>query len=157
MHAVPYMARVSRLVAIMLVAGCMKAPQAPAPQQLNVAKSPAEIVRAAISEFTAAGFQVAQSDTTTGTIVAQKSGSPDTQTADITCKYQRGSPYGRLAQATLVVNLSAKPGTAGSDVVIGSIVHTDFSALPGAFNHAANDTDCVSSGAIEKRIAAAVR
>ena len=143
--------------ALLSIAGCMKAPPAPTPEQLHVDKSPAEIVRAAVSEFTAAGFQIAQSDTAAGTVVAQKTGTPDTHTADITCKYQRGSPYGRLAQATLVVKLSTKPGGGGSDVVIGSVVHTDFSALPGAFNHAPNDTDCVSSGAMEKRIAAAIR
>lgn len=124
MPAVTHIMKLSGVVALISVAGCMRAPQAPAPEQLNVAKSAAEIVRAATSEFTAAGFQIAQSDTTIGTVVARKSGSPDTQTADIACKYQRGSPYGRLAQATLVVNLSAKPGTNGSDVVIGSIVHT---------------------------------
>jgi len=135
----------------------MKAPPAPAPEQLHVDKSPADVVRRAAAEFTAAGFQIAQSDTAAGNVVAQKAGTPDTQTADIACKYQRGSPYGRLARATLVVNVSAKAAGSGSDVVIGSLVHTDFSALPGAFNHAPNDTDCVSSGAIEKRIAAAVR
>ena len=143
--------------ALLSIAGCMKAPPAPAPEQLHVDKSPSEIVRAATSEFTAAGFQISQSDTAAGTVVARKTGTPDTRTADITCKYQRGSPYGRLAQATLVVSLSTKPGSSGSDVAIGSVVHTDFSALPGAFNHAPNDTDCVSSGAMEKRIAAVVR
>ena len=143
--------------ALLSIAGCMKAPLAPAPEQLHVDKSPEAIVRAAASEFTAAGFQISQSDTTAGTVVARKAGTPDTQSADITCKYQRGSPYGRLAQTTLVVTVSAKRAAGGSDVVIGSLVHTDFSALPGAFNHAPNDTDCVSSGAIEKRIAAAVR
>jgi len=145
------------LLSLLAFAACMKAPPAPAPEQLHVDKSPADIIRKATTEFTAAGFQVAQSDTAAGIVVAQKAGTPDTQTEDITCKYQRGSPYGRLARATLVVNLSAKPASSGSDVVIGSLVHTDFSALPGAFNHAPNDTDCVSSGAIEKRIAAAVR
>lgn len=142
---------------LLSAAGCMKAPPAPAPEQLHVDKSPGEIVRAAVSEFTAAGFQISQSDTAAGTVVARKTGSPDTRTAEIACKYQRGSPYGRLAQATLVLALSAKPSTTGSDVVITSVVHTDFSALPGAFNHAPNDTDCVSSGAVEKRIAAALR
>lgn len=156
MFAVAYMRRLCGLT-LMSIAACMKAPPAPAPEQLHVDRSPAEVVRAAISEFTAAGFQIAQSDTAAGTVVARKGGTPDTRTADVTCKYQRGSPYGRLAQATLVVNLSAKAATNGTDVVIGSIVHTDFSSLPGAFNHAPNDTDCVSSGAIEKRIAAAVR
>ena len=156
MFAVAHMRKFSVLT-LLSTAACMKAPPAPAPEQLHVDRAPAEIVRRAISEFTAAGFQIAQSDTSAGTVVARKAGTPDTQTADITCKYQRGSPYGRLAQATLVVNLSARPTATGTDVVIGSLVHTDFSSLPGAFNHAPNDTDCVSSGAIEKRIAAAVR
>lgn len=156
MFPVAYMTKLS-LLSLLALAACMKAPPAPAPEQLHVSRSPAEVVRMATTEFTAAGFQIALSDSTAGTLLAQKAGTPDTQTADITCKYQRGSPYGRLARATLVVNLSAKPASSGSDVVIGSLVHTDFSALPGAFNHPPNDTDCVSSGAIEKRIAAAVR
>ena len=156
MFPLAHMRRVSCLILLTMVA-CMKAPPAPAPEQLHVDRSPAEIVRMATRELTAAGFQIAQSDTAAGTVVARKAGTPDTQTADITCKYQRGSPYGRLAQATLVVNLSARPASSGTDVVIGSVVHTDFSALPGAFNHAPNDTDCVSSGAVAKRIAAAIR
>jgi hypothetical protein len=63
------------------------------------------------------------------------------------------------AEATMTVNVSAKAASSfGSDVLIVSSVHNDFSKLPGIYaQQASSDDECVSSGVIEKRIAEALR
>jgi hypothetical protein len=144
--------------ALALSSGCMKAPPPPQPTQLHVARPPAEVVRTATRELTQAGFQIDSSDANTGTVVAHRTRTPQEHGGDVTCKYQQGSLFATRAQSTLATAVTARPGASGgSDVGVTSIVHMDFSNMPGQFRAKPNDTDCVSSGVIEKRLVAALQ
>lgn len=146
------------LVLIALAACVPPAPEPIAPTQLHVTHTPAEVVQTATRELAAAGFEVSVSDAAGGTVVAKRVRAPDEQGEDVKCKYAHGSIAGKGAEATLTTNVTARPASGGSDVQISSFVRTDFSRLPGIFaNQPANDKDCVSSGAIEKKIADALK
>jgi hypothetical protein len=144
-----------------LVLSVSCAPPAPtpiAPTQLHSGRTPTEAVQVATRELVAQGFEVSVSDAAAGTVVVKRVRSPDAQGDDITCRYAHGSMAGRGAEATMTVNVSAKAGSSGSDVVLTSLVRTDFSRMPGIFaQQASNDTDCVSSGLVEKQLADALR
>lgn len=148
------------LISALLVAStsCMKAPLPPAPEQLTVTKSPGEATQIAARELTAAGFEITTSDAANGTVVATRLRTPEAHAGDVACKFQKGSIHDRRADATLVVTVNARPAADGSQVQISSVVRTDLSRVPPPFaKEGTNETDCVSAGAVEKRVAAALR
>jgi hypothetical protein len=129
-----------------------------APAQFNVARPPSEVMRVATQELTTAGFEITQSSSGAGPVVARRVRSPEAQGTDVTCGFERGSPAASGAESTMLVTVSAAPVRDGSLLQIKTVVRTDFSKLPGALaQQPANDLECVTSGALEKRIADSLR
>lgn len=160
MGAVISMRALSFAVATLALDGCVPPKPAPvAPTQLRVARTPTEVVQVATRELATAGFAITVSDAAAGTVVARRVRTPDAHGADVTCQYKHGSMAATGAEATMTVNVSAKAASSfGSDVLVVSSVHNDFSKLPGIYaQQASSDDECVSSGVIEKRIAEALR
>ena len=150
--------RTLALVVCTALGACLKAPEPPAPAQLTTTRSPGEVVQIASRELTAAGFEIASTDAATGAVVARRVRTPNAHQTDVKCSFQRGSIADERAEASFVVRVNARQeSTGGSQVEITSSVRTDRSNLPAPFKTGPNDKDCVSTGAIEKRVADALR
>lgn len=145
------------LLALTALAACLTPPPQLAPSQLHVAHTPAEVVQITTRELTLAGFEIAVSDANAGTVVGKRAKTPDEQGADMVCEYKHGSMASGESRATLTESVSAKTApSGGSDVVINSTVTMDFSNMPPMFRGGFKDSDCASSGAVEKKLAAAL-
>ena len=145
------------LCATLSVAACLKAPTPPAPSQLTVAKPPVDVVQISSRELTAAGFEITTTDPANGIVVAKRLRTPTAHAGDVACKYQKGSIADKRAESTLIVTVNARSATGGSEVQISSTVQTDLSNMPPPFKAGVSDSDCASSGVVEKRIADALR
>ena len=133
-------------------------PNAPAPVALTSSKPPSEVIQQAAAQLAAIGFEVTQSDVPSGSLTARRVRTADAHGADVTCRWRRGSMAGALGEAAYTVSVNARQSGNGTAVQIASSIHTDYSKSVGPFSSKpASDTDCVSAGVIEQRLADAVR
>lgn len=130
----------------------------PAPVALSVARSPGDVVRIAAQTLTSAGFEITTSDEAGGILTARLTRSPETHGDAITCSYDRTSAAGRGGRATYTESIVARSAATGSEVTITPRVVTEYSQLPRLMGVQMTDseTDCVSAGTIERRVAAAL-
>jgi hypothetical protein len=145
-------------LATVIPAGCLRPPTPLGPAQFTVSRSPSEVMRVATQELTSSGFEITQAGSSAGSVVARRVRSPEGQGTDVACSFDHGSAAASGAESTMLVTVSAAPVRDGSKLQIKSVVRTDFSKLQGALaQQPANDLDCVTSGALEKRIADSLR
>ena len=124
---------------------------------LRTARSKADIVQVATRELTSAGFEVATSDTTAGTVTANRKRERRGNFDYITCKFAENS----LAETNLVSTVTVTVTTSSSgdarSVDIGASVLAAYPGLEGSpLPRSESRTDCVSTGVIEKQIATAL-
>lgn len=137
---------------VIAVAACVQPVTAPKPTTLHVTRPAADVVRLAARTLTSDGFEITTSDGTTGVLTAKLARSAADLDSLVKCGYRTGSMAGAMAHATLSVHVSASPSAGGSDVVVGSAVHVVREQPP--LGSVESDTDCASSGLIERQIAA---
>ena len=148
-------ALVCTLVALI---GCAPQPlPQPGPTTLRTSRSKAEIVRLATRELTSAGFEIATSDTTAGSVTAKRTRERRGNFDYITCKFAEASlaETNLVSTVTVTVTTSSSNGTSSVDVgasVLATYPGLEDSPLP----RSESQTDCVSTGVIEKQIAGAI-
>lgn len=153
------MLRFATLTAVCLsVASCMRpSPKKPEPLTLHSARSIYDATQIAANVLAAGGFELATLDVGAGVVAGKRVRSADAQGRDVVCHAPQGSVVATTEEITFTVNVASRPVSDGSDVLIRSTVRTDYSHVPGALRSMPpSDIDCVSSGAVEKRIADAL-
>ena len=143
--------------AIILVA-CAPSPlPQPEPVSLKSSRSKAAIVQMATRELTAAGFEIASSDTVAGTLSAKRTRERRGNFDYITCKFAENSLAETNLVSTLTVNVTTSSSTDINTVEIGTSVLATYPGLEDSpLPRAESRSDCVSTGAIEKQIATAL-
>lgn len=143
-----------------LVVGCTRpAPLVPPqPARLTTARPVAESIRLAARALIEAGFEVTTADEASGVLTARLVRSPENHGTALACSYERTSAPGRGGRSTYTVSLVARPVGSVSEVTIAPRVVTEYSQLPRLMGaqFPESETDCVSSGEIERRLAAAL-
>jgi hypothetical protein len=142
-----------------VLVGCAPQPPLtqPEPATLRTSRSKAEIVQAATRELGSAGFEIATSDTTAGTVTAKRTRERRGNFDYITCKFAEAS----LAETNLVSTLTVTVTTtsSGGTNTVG-VAATVLSTYPGLEDsplpRSESRTDCVSTGVIEKQITTAI-
>ena len=145
--------------AALLVAGCTQAKlEAPAPVSMKTSRSKAQVVQLASRELTAAGFEVAASDTAAGTLTAKRTRDRRGNYDYITCDFAENSLAESNLVSTMTVTVSTTPGgNTSNSVRIGASVLAAYPSLEGTpLPRSESHTDCVSTGVIEKQIATAL-
>jgi len=144
--------------AVILVGACAPAPlPAPEPVSIKSARSKADVVRVTTRELTSAGFEIASSDTTAGTVSAKRTRERRGNFDYITCKFAENSLAETNLVSTITVTVSTSASTDMNNVEIGSSVLATYPGLEGTpLPRAESRSDCVSTGAIEKQIATAL-
>ena len=147
------------MVAILATAACVPAPlEQAAPVALKAPKSKAEAIRIASRELTAAGFEIAASDTSAGTLSAKRTREKRGNFDYISCKFAENSLAETNLESTLTVTVSATGAGSESDVRITSAVLAKYPGLEGSpLPRSESQSDCASTGAIERQIATALR
>lgn len=102
------------------------------------------------------GFDILTSDAGAGLLIARRFRSGEENKDFVRCvagiESNHRKTIGALwLQTSITVTVTAKPQTRGSEVRVGGRVHTAYS---GKFPE--SDTDCVSSGVAEQRVASAL-
>jgi photosystem II stability/assembly factor-like uncharacterized protein len=139
-------------------AACASAPLAqPEPVTLKSARSKADVVQVATRELTSAGFEIAASDTAAGTLTAKRTRDKRGNYDYITCKFAEASLAETNLVSTLTVTVSATGTGATSDVQVrGSVLATYPGLEESPMARSESQTDCASTGAIERQIATAL-
>ena len=132
-------------------------PEQLAPVSVRSARSRADIVRVATRELTSAGFEISTSDTTSGSVTAKRTRDKRGNFDYITCKFAENSLAETNLVSTLTITVAASPGSDSSDVQIrGSVLATYPGLEDSPLPRSESQTDCASTGAIERQIAAAL-
>jgi len=115
-------------------------------------------VRVATRELTSAGFEIATSDTTAGTLTATRKRDRRGNYDFITCDFAQNSLAESNLVSTMTVTVSTtSSGGAGNNVEIGASVLATYPSLEGSpLPRSESHSDCVSTGMIEKQIATAL-
>lgn len=144
------------LVGVLVLAACAPATPltAPGPVRYHTSESAAQVLQTVSDALIANGFDIAQSDATTGVIGATMTKSPANLGSAVTCRFPMSSMAATMGRATVRVNVSAHPGaTGGSDVLIATRVRTDYSKTIGELKGTpTSETDCVSTGTLEAEL-----
>lgn len=120
---------------------------------LRTTRSRADVVQVAKRELTAAGFEVSASDSVAGTLTAKRQRERRGNFDYITCKFAENS----LAETNLVSTLTVTVAATGSTVDIHSTVLATYPGLEGSpLPRSESQTDCASTGVIEKKLASAI-
>ena len=129
----------------------------PEPVTFKTARSRADVVQMATRELTSAGFEIAASDTAAGTLTAKRKRDRRANYDYITCKFAEASLAETNLVSTLTVTVSVTGAGATSDVQVhGSVLATYPSLEASPLVRSDSQTDCVSTGAIERQIATAL-
>ena len=141
-----------------LLVGCVPAPlEQPAPASVRTNRSRADIVQTATRELTSAGFEIAASDTTAGSLTAKRTRDKRGNFDYITCKFAENSLAETNLVSTLTVNVAATPSGQASDVQIRATVLATYPGLEDSpLPRSESQTDCVSTGVIERQVATAL-
>ena len=144
--------------AILLVSACVPAaPEQLAPVSVRSSHSRADIVRIASRELTSAGFEISGSDTTAGSVTGKRTRERRGNFDYIACKFAENSLAETNLVSTLTVTVAAAPSGEASDVQIrGSVLATYPGLEDTPLPRSESQTDCASTGAIERQIAAAL-
>ena len=145
--------------AALLVAGCTQAKlEAPAPVSMKTSHSKAQVVQLASRELTAAGFEVAASDTAAGTLTAKRTRDRRGNYDYIDCDFAENSLAEQNLVSTLTVTVATTSPAAGTNAVeIGASVLATYPGLESSpLPRSESRSDCVSRGVIEKQIATAL-
>jgi len=144
---------------VVLVSGCLTSPiVAPSPVEFHAGKAAPQAIQIAALALASAGFRVAQADSLGTALTANRWATHNGNEDYVRCRYPKGSDAAANRATTLFITLRAKPDTMGSDVTIGGRVTTTYPGYQGtAMAIAPNDTDCVSTGAIERQLEIALR
>jgi len=147
----------SALVVATVVA-CVPAPLAqPEPVALKSTRSRSEIVQTATRELTSAGFEVSASDTTAGTVTAKRTREKRGNFDYITCKFAENSLAETNLVSTLTVSVTTTGAAGSSDVQIrGTVLATYPGLTDSPVARSESQSDCVSTGAIERQLASAL-
>lgn len=141
------------LPALALSACVSSAPPQAEPVSLRSTRSKAEVVQIATRELTAAGFTIAASDTAAGTVTAKREREKRGNFDYITCKFAENS----LAETNLMSTVTVTVAATGSNVDIRSSVLAAYPNLEDSpLPRSESQTDCASTGVIEKKLAAAL-
>lgn len=146
------------VLAVLACTACVPTPLVqPEPVSLKSSHSKADVVQMASRELTSAGFEIAASDTAAGTLSAKRTREKRGNYDYITCKFAESSLAETNLEATLTVTVNASGTGASSDVRIGTSVLAKYPNLEGTpLPRSESQSDCVSTGAIEKQLAAAL-
>lgn len=152
------MIRRSAAVVVLVALACVPPPpEQLAPVAVRSTRSRPEIVRIATRELTAAGFEIAASDTSAGSITAKRTREKRGNFDYITCKFAENSLAETNLVSTLTVTVAATGSGSASDVQINGAVLATYPGLEDSpLPRSESQSDCASTGAIEKKIAAAV-
>jgi hypothetical protein len=142
---------VAALVALM---ACVPPPPpAAAPRLMRTTLRPERVVQVSAQELAAADFEITLSDAPGGVLQARRvrknPGNGDYQI----CRWPKGSLGDTQTRSTLQVSVSAVASNDSSNVRIGASMSSIVEVLDGK----ASDSDCVSNGVIEQRLAAALK
>jgi hypothetical protein len=150
--------RVAPIFTFALLVGCVPAPlEQPAPASVRTTRSRADIVQTATRELTSAGFEIAASDTTAGSLTAKRTRDKRGNFDYITCKFAENSLAETNLVSTLTVTVAATTSGAASDVQIRAGVLATYPGLEDSpLPRSESQTDCVSTGVIERQIAGAL-
>jgi hypothetical protein len=151
---------------LIAIVGCSPTPPLTPPEPVSIksARSRADIVRVATRELTSVGFEIASSDTTAGTLTATRKRDRRGNYDYITCDFAENSLAESNLVSTMTVTVSTSSpsaggggGGGGTNVEIGSSVLARYPNLEGTpLPRSESHSDCVSTGVIEKQIAAAL-
>jgi len=150
---------VAVIAALFCLVGCT--PQqplsAPEPTSLRTSRSKAEIVQIATRELTSAGFEIATSDTASGSVTAKRMRERRGNFDYITCKFAEASLAETNLVSTLTVTVTTSAASGGTAVNVGATVLATYPGLEDSpLPRSESRTDCVSTGVIEKQIAGAI-
>ena len=152
--------RIHAACALVAIVGCAPTPplKAPEPVSIRSSRSKADVVRVATRELTSAGFEIATSDTTAGTLTATRKRDRRGNSEYITCDFAQNSLAESNLVSTMTVTVSTtSSGGAGNNVEIGASVLATYPSLEGSpLPRSESHSDCVSTGTIEKQIATAL-
>jgi hypothetical protein len=145
------------VVALMALACVPPPPEQLAPVAVRSTRSKPEIVRIATRELTSAGFEISASDSSAGSITAKRTRDKRGNFDYITCKFAESSLAETNLVSTLTVTVAASGSGDASDVQIRGAVLATYPGLEDSpLPRSESQSDCASTGAIEKKIAAAV-
>ena len=146
------------VLSVLIAAACVPSPLAqPEPVSLKSSRSKADVVQVASRELTAAGFEIAASDTAAGTLSARRTREKRGNFDFITCKFAENSLAETNLESVLTVTVSASGTGATSDVRIATSVLAKYPNLEGTpLPRSDSQTDCASTGAIERQLATAL-
>jgi len=145
--------------AALAIVGCKQSTfEAPAPVSLKTSHSKARVVQLASRELTAAGFEVATSDTLAGTLTATRTRDRRGNYDYIDCNFAENSLAEQNLVSTLTVTVATtSPGAGTNSVEIGASVLAKYPGLEDSpLPRSESRSDCVSTGTIEKQIAKAL-
>ena len=150
--------RTSAFVALLLAVACVPPPpEQLAPVTTRSTRSRADIVRVATQELRSAGFEISASDSTTGSVSAKRTREKRGNFDYIACKFAENSLAEQNLESTLTVNVSVSGSGDASDVQIRGTVLASYPGLEESpLSRADSQTDCASTGVIERQIAAAL-
>lgn len=131
---------------------------APAPLSFHASRSAKEATQVAAVALINAGFRVTQTDSIGQTLTASRTATHSGNDQYVTCNLPKGSAAAANSETTLTIDFKATPAASGSDINVESRVRTSYPGYVGtSMETAPNETDCVSSGAMEQQLAAALR
>ena len=105
-----------------------------------------------------AGFQVTQADSLGMELTASRSSLANGNEEFVICQLPRNSGAAANRATTLRIAFSAKPADGGSDLVVASRVTTSYPGYDGTpMAMPTNESDCISNGTMERRLADALR
>jgi len=153
------MRRILALLSAMALSGCLPTRAvAPAPLSFHSSRSAKEAAQVAAVALINAGFRVTQTDSIGQSLTASRTATHGGNEQYVTCNLSKGSAAAANSETTLTIDLKATPNAAGSDVRLESRVRTSYPGYAGtSMETAPNETDCVSNGAMEQQLAAALR
>ena len=150
--------RFARAAGLTMLVACAPQPlEQLAPISVRSTRSRSEIVQTATRELTSAGFEIAASDTSAGTVTGKRTRERRGNFDYITCKFAENS----LAETNLVSTLTVTVAASGSgdarDVQIrGNVLATYPGLEDSPLPRSESQTDCASTGVIERQVAAAL-
>ena len=141
------------------IVGCKQSSfEAPAPVSLKTSHSKAQVVQLASKELTAAGFELATSDTVAGRLTARRTRDRRGNYDYIDCNFAENSLAEQNLVSTLTVTVATtSPASGPNNVEIGASVLAKYPGLADSpLPRSESRSDCVSTGSIEKQIAKAL-
>ena len=153
------MRRIVALPLAILMTACLPSRTvAPGPVSFHSSRTAKEAAQVAAVALINAGFRVTQADSIGQALTASRTATHNGNQEYVTCDLPQGSAAAANRETTLTVDFRVTPSAGGSDARVQSRVRTSYPGYAGtAMETPPNETDCVSNGTIEQRLAAALR